>query len=204
MNCLFKGAFSYSAVVRAAMVFALASSPLVNADEVRTIPVIEGGLQFISGVAEQSLTGSNAYILQFRSEGARQRFRPSVAAEFMYSSGNTSVTSSATPFTLYGGSFNPGYNIFAFKEGYFQPSIGVGAIFGWHYLKITSPPAAVEAYTQGFSYGFELTSGVDVRFKRTDSSAIRIKASMIYLKSRIAGQTTFGLGGFRLMLGFVH
>jgi hypothetical protein len=193
--------------VRAFGLLALASFCLSlssHAEETRTAPLIEPGYIFFAGTAEKSLTGAKGYSMQFRSEGERGTYRPSVAADFFFSSGSTSVSSTASSFKLYGGSFVPGYSIFIFREGYFQPFFGLAGIIGWNYFNLSTPPAGVEGYTQGFSYGYEVSSGVDIRFKRSDTSAMRLKASMSTVRARIAGQTAFGLGGFRFTVGFYY
>jgi len=200
--CAERSSISYFLLILA--IALLADNRQVEAEETRTLPTIETGAHFFAGPTETSLTGARAYPLIFRAEAIRGKFRPSVAAEFFYSAGTASVGASSTSYTLYGGSFTPAYNIFMFREGYFQPFFGVGGILGWNYLKLTTPPASVEAYTQGYSYGYELSSGVDIRFARAESSALRLRASMTYLVSRIAGQSAFALGGFRFVAGFVY
>lgn len=182
----------------------LIGATAARADDTRTLPTLETGIQFISGKAESSLTGASAYPIIFRAETQRGTFRPSVATEFLYSAGTTSVTSTATKYTLYGASFVPAYNVFVFREGIFQPFFGFGGVMGWNYFKMTTPPTGVDAYTQGFSYGYEISSGVDISLGRSDGSSMRLRGSMLYLTSRIGGLSTFGLGGFRFVAGFVY
>jgi len=175
-----------------------------RADETRTLPIIEVGAHFFAGTAEESLTGSRAYPIVFRSEAQRGQLRLSIATEFLFSSGSTSVTSTSTTYTLYGASFNPSYNYFVFREGYFQPFVGVGGIVGWNYFKMTTPPTGVDAYTQGYAYGYELSAGVDIRFSNADSSALRLRAALVSLSSQIAELSPFALGGFRFLVGYVY
>jgi hypothetical protein len=169
----------------------------------RTVPALELGGQFYSGVEGKSLRGATAYSVYFRSEEDRGRVRGVVAARFEYSTGTASVNSSDLAYTMYGGSFDPGYSLYFFRAGYIQPFLTGSGVIGWNFLNLTSPPTGTEPYTQGFSYGYELSTGVDIRFRRSGGKALRIKCAYNTLYGQIAGLTGFQLSGVKFILGLV-
>jgi len=171
--------------------------------ETRTVPSVELGWQFFSGEEGKSLRGASSYSAYFRSEEDRGRLRGNVAAQFDYSTGTASVSDSELAYTMYGGSFVPGYSLYFFKDGYFQPFMSAGGVLGWNFLNLTTPPTGTEPYTQGFSYGYELASGVDIRFRRSGGRALRLKAAYNTVYGQIAGLTGFQLSGFKFIVGLV-
>jgi hypothetical protein len=173
------------------------------ADDFRTLPLLEGGMQMYTGADGKSLTGNNGYFVLFRAEGMRGHLRPFVGAQFDYSRGDTSIDGTATPFTLYGGSFMPGYNLFLFREGALQPFFGVAGALGWNFLHLTAAPDSVDAFTQGFAFGYEVSAGVDIRFKRSSASALRLRCGIWNYRAMIGGSSSFGLNGYRFAAGFI-
>lgn len=171
--------------------------------ETRTVPVMEVGGQFYAGEEGKSLRGAKAYAASFRSEVDRGRLRGIVGAQFDYSSGDASVGTDTLPYTMYGGSFVPGYSVYFFRDGYFQPFFTAAGIVGWNFLSLTSPSAGTEPYTQGFSYGYEISSGVDIRFQRSRSRAYRLKCAYTSVSGNVAGLSGFQLSGIKFVLGIV-
>lgn len=170
----------------------------------RTDPVLEIGTVKFSGTEGKSLRGATGYSVAFRSEADRGRFRSQVAAQFDYSTGQASVSTSDLAYTLYGGNFVPAYSFYFFREGFFQPFFTAGGIVGWDFIQLTDPPTGTEPYTQGFSYGYELSTGVDIRLRRNnDSKALRLKTSFWFVQGQVAGLTGFQLSGFKFAVGLV-
>jgi hypothetical protein len=174
---------------------------LVSAAENVYLPIAETGMTFHTGTAVKSLGGSTGYFLAFRSEKKKGWFRPAVATQFDYGGGTAKINDEEPPYKLYGANFMLGGNLFIFGSSRFQPFIGLNGILAWQYLKLTTPPEDIEANTQGYGYGYELSAGVDIRFGSKDGKALRLRGGYWYLSSRIAGQTGFILNGFRLGLG---
>ncbi|MGK5088785.1 hypothetical protein WDW86_14605 [Bdellovibrionota bacterium FG-2] len=166
-------------------------------------PIVELGTTIHSGVTGKSLTGANGYFMAFRSERRKGLFRPEMAAELQRTSGNVTVGSEAADVTVLGAAFLGGFHCFFFKEGRFQPFVGANAVLGWHSLRMTTPPSGIEPYTQGLSYGFEATAGVDMRFGGFDGTAFRLNTGMWSVSSSLAGVSGFQLGGVRIAVGLV-
>ncbi len=175
----------------------------VSFADTRTVPVMELGGQFYAGDEGKSLRGAKAYSASFRSEVDRGRLRGIVAAQFDYSAGDASVGTDTLAYKMYGGSFVPGYSMYFFKEGYFQPFFTAAGIVGWNFLSLTSPATGTEPYTQGFSYGYEISSGVDIRFQRSRSRAYRLKCAYTSLSGSVAGLSGFQLSGIKFVIGIV-
>jgi hypothetical protein len=171
--------------------------------ETRTVPVFELGAQLFAGDEGKSLRGAKAYATSFRSEVDRGRIRGIVGAQFDYSTGSASVGTDTLSYSMYGGSFIPGYSLYFFRNGYFQPFFSGAGILGWNFLSLSSPPTGTEPYTQGFSYGYELSSGVDIRFKRSGGRALRLKCSYSNVSGQIAGLSGFQLAGIKFIVGVV-
>ncbi len=122
-------------------------------------------------------------------------------ADILYSTGKASIPSSTSSFTLYGAGFLPGFNIFPTKSGVFQPYFGASAIVAWNLIKLASPPADVDANTQGLTLGYEIRAGIDWRPGRADGQAIRIQSSLYTASGSLAGVSGLQVNGFRLGLG---
>ncbi len=171
--------------------------------DIRPVPVMELGYHFHTGKeAGPSLTGAKGYSLVFISEDTKDNFRPHAGAEFDFSSGNMFINSEEYTYSLYGANFVPGVSFYIFSEGYFQPFISGSGIIGWHYASLSDPPGDVEKQTQGLSFGYELSAGIDIRGKQSDATAFRLKGSVVTLSSTITGKTT-DMGAFKFSVGIV-
>ncbi|MCM2322869.1 MAG: hypothetical protein NDJ90_06370 [Oligoflexia bacterium] len=167
-------------------------------------PVMGLGFKFFNGDTGKSLTGAQAYGLHFRAEKRRGWLRTFADAEFEYSGGTASVGTESPTFSLYGGGFLGGANIFVFTTGRFQAFFGGAGVLAWHMLKLTPAPSGVEPNTQGLSFGYEVRAGVDMRLGSADGNAIRLESGYSAVTSRIGGQSGFQLAGFKFVLGLVY
>ncbi len=167
-------------------------------------PIIEMGTILHSGTTGKSLTGTTGYYMAFRSEQRKGHFRPEMAAELQMTSGTITLDDIKVSTSVFGAAFLGGFHFFFFKEGSFQPFVGVNGVLGWHSLRMTSPPAGVEPYTQGLSYGYEATAGVDMRFGSAEGTAFRVHSGLWSVASSLAGVSGFQLGGIRISIGLVY
>lgn len=185
----------------------LACSSATWAD-VKPMPAIELGYSFFSATLKtNSVTGAAAYGVALKSEDVSGYIRPSVGANYLFSSGNATVNGSTvnTGYTMYMAFFNLGFSYFPFSEGYFQPYIGASGVAGWNYFQFTNttPPGGLDKNTQGMAFGYELSAGTDIRTRQSDSTAFRIGASLVQVSGTVAGKTAFPLTSYRICLGLV-
>ncbi len=167
-------------------------------------PILELGMDFHTGTTSgSSLTGANGYDLTFRSEKRSGFFRPSIAADIEFSSGNATITGTPAAYTLYGASFDGGVFIFPFQTGRFQPYFGGSGVLGWDILKMASPPSGVDANSMGLSFGYLISAGVDIRLGSVDGNALRIDTGYWAVSGSLAGGG-FVLNGWRFSLGLVY
>ena len=171
--------------------------------ELRPHPVVELTTHLFTGTTGKSLKGARGYSAVFRSEDIQGVFRPHVAFEFGYHSGLASIGTNTPAFSMYRASFLPGANFFIIPNGGFQPFIGMNANVGWDFFKMAAPPTGIEGNTQGFSYGYEVSAGVDIRIQQFHAEAWRVTSSVLTIFSGVAGQSGFQLNSFRLGLGHV-
>lgn len=166
-------------------------------------PVAEMGVNFHAGETGKSLTGAFGYFLTFRAEDRKGFFRPTIAAELQSAVGKASVGTSKPNFTMYGFSFMPGCHLFGFPVARFLPFVGANAILGWNFLSLKGQPASVEPYTQGISYGYEVSAGVDIRPGSSEGYALRIRSGYWWAQAGLAEISGFQLHGFRITMGMV-
>ncbi len=166
-------------------------------------PVAAIGVNFHTGVTGKSLTGALGQYVAFRAEARKGYFRPNAACEVQSSVGKASIGSDTPAATIYGSGFLAGFHVFLFPTGRFQPFFGGNGVFSWHFMKLASPPTGVEPYTQGLSYGYEASAGVDIRMGSQDGTALRIRSGFWSVGSQLAGVSGFQLNGFRFELGLV-
>ena len=167
-------------------------------------PVLDLGINFYTGTTGKSLTGSTGYFFNFRAEDSKGFFRPHAAMELSYSGGQASIGSDTPSSTMFGAGFLAGVHLFAFSTGRFQPFVGGNGVFAWNYLKMTSPPSGIEPNTEGLSFGYEASAGVDMRFGSSEGNALRIKSGYWAVTSKLAGMSGFQLSGFRITIGIVY
>lgn len=167
-------------------------------------PIIEVGTNFYTGNTGTSITGALGYQATFRAERRKGNFRTTMAADFSYAMGSTTVSESTSDFSLMGVGFLGGIHFFPFLTGRFQPFLGGSGVCSWNFLKLAAPPTNIEPNTQGMAYGYELAAGVDLRFGSSEGNAIRLKGTIWNISSTLAGVSGFQLTGFRLMIGIVY
>ncbi len=167
-------------------------------------PIIEVGANFHTGDTGKSITGASEYVVSFRAEKRKGRFRPTVAADLGYARGNASIGTHSPAFTMLGAGFLGGVHVFPFTSGRFQPFFGGSGILGWNFLKLPAPPTGVEPNTQAISLGYEISAGVDLRFGNIEGNAIRIHGGMWSASSSLAAVSGFQLTGFRLTFGLSY
>lgn len=167
-------------------------------------PVLGFGYKFFNGDTGKSITGSPGYVLHFRAEKRRGWLRTFADAEFEYSSGTASVGADAPGFSLFGGGFLGGANVFIFTTGRFQAFFGGAGVLAWHMIKLSPAPSGVEANTQSLSLGYEVRAGVDMRLGGADGNAIRLESGYSAVTSSLGGQSGFQLKGFTFVLGLVY
>jgi hypothetical protein len=134
--------------------------------------------------------------VNFGAEKNKGFMRPSLLAAIQYSAGSGSVASTSTTFTLYEADFLAGFKFFMFPTGSIQPFVGADAVIGTGILKLPAIVETTDANTLGFSYGFVLSTGVNI-------SKTRIQGQYWYLSSTMGGSTSFNLGGFRFAVSLV-
>lgn len=167
-------------------------------------PMLSAGVNFYSGDTGKSLTGALGYLLSLKAEKRKNFLRPFAAAEFEYSSGTASVGAASPSFTLMGGGFRGGVDMFVFTTGRFQVFLGGAGVLSWHMLKMPSPPAGTEPNTQGISYGYEAGAGVEMRLGSAEGNAIRIETTYSSISSNLAEISGFQLTGFKFLIGIVY
>lgn len=167
-------------------------------------PILQTGINFHTGDTGKSLTGATGYVVTFRAEKRKGIFRPSMAADLNYASGNASIGSDTPTCTLMGLGFLGGVHIFPFTTGRFQPFFGGSGVFSWAFMKLPSPPTGVEPNTQGLAFGYEISAGVDLRLGNVEGNAVRIHGGLWNVTSSLGGVSGFQLTGFRFLLGIAY
>jgi len=167
-------------------------------------PIMEAGINFHSGETGKSITGSYEYFMTFRAESRKGIWRPTVAADLVYSRGNASIGAELPSFTMMGAGFLGGVHLFPFPTGQLQPFFGGSGVLAWNFLKLATPPTGIEPQTQGLSLGYEISAGVDLRFGRAEGRALRIHGGLWNVSSSVAGVSGFQLTGFRISLGVTY
>ena len=61
----------------------------------------------------------------------------------------------------------------------------------------------IDPSTQGFSYGYEVSGGVDIREHRNNGTAVRLRAGLWTTYNMIAGTSSYPMNGFRITMGGV-
>jgi hypothetical protein len=164
----------------------------------------ELGVKFYSGNVTPNLTGSYGFFLDLRAERKKGIFRPDMAAELEYATGTARFDDSDKPtFSMMGGSFLGGLNIFMFSESQLLPFFGANALLGWNVLKLTGQKAGVEANTEGLAYGYELNAGCDIRKSAGADEAFRVRTGYWWSTSTLGGASGFQLSGWRISVGYV-
>ena len=105
---------------------------------------------------------------------------------------------------MYGGSFLPGFNLFAFDEGRVLPFVGVSGVVGWNVLKLGETVSGVESNTKSLSYGFEVSAGVDLRFGSIRGNALRLRTGFWNVTSSLGGVSGFEHHAFKISIGVVY
>lgn len=165
--------------------------------------LVNGGISFETGDDTKSLNSALNYFISLGAEKAKGVIRPLTTMELEYGSGTAYVGSSKPSFTYLGGRFLLGVHFFPITIERFQPYVGGNGVVGWGYLN-TSPAQSGEGpTTQSILYGYELNSGIDMRFGSKEGSALRLQASYLSTSGNLAGQSGFVISGFRLSLGMV-
>ncbi len=166
-------------------------------------PTMDIGVMFYTGTTGKSMTGALGQIFTFRAESRKGFFRPQAALEVTTTVGKASIGSDTPSASLYGSAFLLGTHFFVFSNAKFTPFVGGSGIAAWNYLKMSSPPTGVEPQTQSLTFGYEVTSGVDIRMGSLDGTALRIKSGFYTTSGKLAGVSGFMLYGFRFSLGLV-
>jgi len=168
------------------------------------VPILEVGANWHTGAAGKNIAGTTEYAATFRAEKRGGMFRSSFALDLGYAKGTASVGTDTPSAMVIGVGFLPGFFLFPFPNGNIQPFLGGSGVLGWHFFKMDTPPAGVEANTQGLSLGYEISAGVDLRFGGDNGWGLRLHSGLWSVTSTLAGQSGFQLNGFRLSLGFAY
>lgn len=173
------------------------------AGKTATLPLVLGGIGFFNGKTGKSFTGSNEYFLVFGAEEKTGNLRYNVGMDFEYSSGTASVGTDTPKYSLFGAGLLPGFHIFPFSDGKFQPFLGLHGVGAWHYMSMAAPPTGVEPNTQSFSFGYQISAGVDIR-PGGGGRALRVMSALSSVSSTLAGVSGMDLFAFRFALGIVY
>jgi hypothetical protein len=168
-------------------------------------PALELGYKFFNGPnvasgSQGNLQGSNAFVLNFRAENRKNVIRIHAAAQFEYASGKGPLDgTSASPYTMYGASFLPGFYVYPFQEGRVMPFIGASGIAGWYMMNASS------VYTQSLSFGYEIGAGVDMKFGTGGARTYRVRSAFTNHNASLGGNTSgISLNGFMLGIGVAY
>lgn len=162
----------------------------------------ETGMNYYGSDAGKSLTGSTGYFLQFQTESRKGWARFGYGAALDYSSSKASLPSGEEDATLIAGMVSGGMEFIATKASYVKPFITTHALFGWASLQTGEGDSA--ATSIGLTYGFRISGGAEIRFKRRDDAmGIRISTAYRYLVGSLGGVSGFQLNALQIGLGLV-
>ncbi len=182
------------------MVFFLSFVRLVFAADYA--PAVEVGACLHTGSETASLNGAKSYLLSMRAEQTHGMLRRSAGLEIEYGSGTAYVTSGVSTFTLMGGNFVAGLNLYPFADGKIRPFLGGFGVLGFDQMQLGTPLAGNAAYSQGLAYGYEIVGGVDLA--KGSSSAYRIRVSIWSVSGALGGISGFQLQGVRAGIGYSY
>ncbi len=155
--------------------------------------------QWFSGGLEKSLTGSKGYVLQFSSETLGEYFRPNYAADFLFVSGEASLSSTPLACVLVGGFFSPGINVFPTPGSTFSPYVGASGVVGWGLMQLAAPPTGVGVHSQSLTYGYELRAGMS--WRTSGGRHYRLQTSLFSARGKFAETSGVLLDGLRFGVG---
>ena len=91
-------------------------------------PVVEAGVAFHTGTSGKSVTGTNGYILNFRSENKKGGWRWLAAFDFEFGKGSAAIGEGSSSFLLLGSAFQTGFQLYPLSSGRFQPFLGTSGV----------------------------------------------------------------------------
>jgi hypothetical protein len=168
-------------------------------------PAVEGGLRMFNGPnvatgTAGNLSGAKGYFLNFRAESRKDMFRLNAAAQFEMASGTAGVTapSASDAFSMYGAAFLPGFFVYPFQAGRLQPFAGAAGLVGWYIMNLSN------AYTQGLSFGYEVSAGVDLSSGGA-GKIFRLRSAYASHSASLGGNTSgVSLSAFLVSLGVAY
>ena len=169
-------------------------------------PALEFGMRTFNGPNQTSgsqgnLSNSRGYFINFRAENRKDIFRLNAAAQFEFASGTAGVTAptASDSYSMYGGAFLPGFFVYPFVQGRFQPFLGAAGLVGWYIMNLTN------VYTQGLSFGYEVTAGVDMSGGNGAGKIYRLRSAYASHSASLGGNTSgVSLSAFILSLGVAY
>lgn len=169
-------------------------------------PAIEAGIRMFNGPNVASgtagnLSGANGYFLNFRAENRKNIFRIHAAAQFEMASGTGGVSApgATDAFSMYGAAFLPGFYAYPFQAGRLQPFAGASGLLGWYIMN------SADIFTQGLSFGFEVSAGVDMQFGGAAGKTLRLRSAFASHSASIGGNTSgVSLSAFLFSLGVAY
>lgn len=168
-------------------------------------PAVELGIRMFNGPNQATgtagnLSGARGYLLNFRAESRKDIFRLNAAAQFEMASGTAGVTSpsASDAFSMYGAAFLPGFFVYPFSAGRMQPYLGAAGLVGWYIMNLSN------VYTQGLSFGYEVSAGVDLSSGGA-SKIVRLRSAYASHSASVGGNTSgVSLSAFILTLGVAY